>query len=266
MHPLREPLRVPRRPRGQRLGPEVVVESGEVQPGRIAARELRNTGEEHEPEDESPDEPSHDGRGSTLALEAGTKLDGRVQHGQEPGLEQQAVPLEPEERLADHAERQVRDPEQQEDRGLGDPCYKQQRERRAGPAQYLQHAVARSHPAERRKQPVGPVPVGGMRPLEEFARRQDAPTSHEARDLQRKRDKGDEIHDAEQAEEQPAREDVALGAGTGGQTLGDVSRCALAGKTVIMMVETRPCPEPNCAQPSGVALVQHSGGPRQTSL
>jgi len=68
--------------------------------------------------------------------------------------------------------------------------------------------------------------------LEESAGREDALIAHEARDLQRKRDKGDEVHDAEEAEEQPAREDVGRLAGTGGQTIGDVCRCALAAETV----------------------------------
>ena len=89
--------------------------------------------------------------------------------------------------------------------------------------------------------------------MEESAHRQDALISHEARDLQRKRDKGHAIHDAQQAEEQPAREDVRRGSGTGGQTLGDVSRCALAAKTVNNDAENTPlsraelCPAFRCS-------------------
>src|SRR5438874_5270413 len=42
VRPVGEPVRVPRRPGRERLSPEVVVEGGEVQPRRVAARELRD--------------------------------------------------------------------------------------------------------------------------------------------------------------------------------------------------------------------------------
>src|SRR2546422_101675 len=43
VHPFGEPLRVPRRPGGKRLSPEVVVEGGEVEPRGVATHELRDT-------------------------------------------------------------------------------------------------------------------------------------------------------------------------------------------------------------------------------
>src|SRR3989442_11868394 len=133
---------------------------------------------------------------------------------------------------------------------LEPPRHEQQGERRPGPAERAQHPIARPQPAERGEQPVGPAPVSSVRPLEEPTRGEDAVISHEARDLQRKRHKGDEVHDAEQANKQPAREDVSRVAGTGGPTRGDGYRCALAAKTVLIME--------NRAMPSGVAPVQQT--------
>src|SRR5690349_6855245 len=110
MHPFGQPLRVPCRPRRKRLGPEVIVERGQMAPRRITARELRGPRQYHESEQLPPYEPASERERRALGREARYDLRGREQEREQPGLEEERIPLEPQECLSRHREREVADP------------------------------------------------------------------------------------------------------------------------------------------------------------
>jgi hypothetical protein len=88
------------------LGLVVVVEAAEVTPAAVAA-ELDQPGSELDPEQQPAVQPQHQG---------GRGGGGRAEEdGQEPGLEQQRLPAEAVERLADVDDRQVHGPQGQPD-------------------------------------------------------------------------------------------------------------------------------------------------------
>ena len=225
-------------------------------PRRIAAHELRDTREEHQAKQQPPQEPAHPGRGRPVPDQARREPGRRVQHRQQPGLEQQPVPLEPEECLARDAERQIADPEEQQDGNGRDAGDEQKRQRGATPGEQPQHAVARADPAEGGKQAVGRAAVLRMDPLEERSCGQDPMFAKEARDLHRQRHKGDQVDGAEQTEEEPAGEQPGGAGGvgrTGGPRVGDVHRCAPRWGP-ILIEGTRPRGEPyrafRCSTPA----------------
>src|SRR4029453_18874316 len=87
---------------GQGLGLVGVVQAGEVTPAVVAAQ-LDQPGPELDPEQQPAAQPQHQG---------GRDLRGRPQEdGQEPGLQQQRLPAEAVERLADVDNRQVQGPQ-----------------------------------------------------------------------------------------------------------------------------------------------------------
>ena len=91
---------------GQGLGLVVVVEAAEVTPAAVAA-ELDQPGPELDPEQQPPVQPQHQG---------GRGRGGRPEEdGQEAGLEQQRLPAEAVEGLADVDHRQVQRPQGQPD-------------------------------------------------------------------------------------------------------------------------------------------------------
>ena len=208
-HPRRELLRVPRRPRRQRLRPEVVVERREVTPPRVAARELRDPGEEHQLEEEQPHEPTQRPRRHPLLLEARQPLRGRVQQREQARLEQQPIPLKPQEGLTHDTERQVERPEEREHRRLRHPGDQQQGKCRAAPAEDPESPIPRTQPAQGREQPVSVAPVQRARPLEEPGGGEDPVLAHQARALQGKRAEGDQVNEPQEAQKQPARQDVS---------------------------------------------------------
>src|SRR5207245_4848393 len=78
--------------------------------------------------------------------------------GEQPRLEEQAVPLKPEERLSHHAEREITRPQQRKRRRLRHARHHQQRERTAPPAEQPESSIPRPQPADRGKQSVrGPT-------------------------------------------------------------------------------------------------------------
>ena len=194
--PLRQPVKIPAQWIGHRLRLEVVIQARQVAPAGIAAQ-LDQPGAEHQAEQDPsvhPDEPeARRGRGPA------------EEDGEKAGLEQERLPAESVEGLADVDEREIEEPQRApDDRGgdraalLGPRAQRQDSERNAGP---------RSDPERR---------IGGGE-KEKARRRAERDKLGEARDGQQaalaeqrheligRHGERDEVHQRERALEQEAR-------------------------------------------------------------
>src|SRR5207237_1548979 len=124
----------------------------------------------------------------------------RDEEREEGGLEQQVVPLEGEEVLADAHEREIERPQRQEAPARRDVQDEAEAQDRPSDPELDERAIARVEPEERRdgEDPVGPDGV------EVRGGRQQAVAPEEQSDLDEQREEGGEGDDAE-----PAEEDIA---------------------------------------------------------
>src|SRR5437667_12816946 len=102
-------------------------------PRRIATHQLRDPRQEHQLEEEQPYQPADHAGGRPLPLAARQPPRRRVQKGEQPRLQEQAVPLKPEERLSHHAEREITPPQQRQRRRPPHPPPHHPQQRRAPP-------------------------------------------------------------------------------------------------------------------------------------
>src|SRR5207245_8428546 len=93
-------------------------------------------------------EPASERERRALGRETRYDLRGREQEREQPGLEEERVPLEPQECLSRHGEREVADPYEKKDGCLGHAREKKEGEHDARPAQPLEHPIARAEPAQ----------------------------------------------------------------------------------------------------------------------
>ena len=202
----RQVVRVVAQPVRQRLRPVVVLEGRQVPPCRVMARELDGPRQEHQPEEQPAQEEARDGRGWTLPPPERSHAPRRIDHPQETRLEQEHIPLEVEERVADADERQVDRPEQECDYSWRHPQHQEHRERQARAAGRVQRPVARVQPEERRK--LAPIarPDDLARTPEVLRDRRDAAAPEESAELAPERHEGDRVHQAQQRQEHAARE------------------------------------------------------------
>src|SRR2546423_2044636 len=107
---MRELVRVPADPRGQRLRFVVIVERSEISPRQITAQQLYCARFEHQTEQQPPQQPQHEARRLSDASQSRKNLQWGEENRQKPNLEQQRVPLKREEILADRRERQINEP------------------------------------------------------------------------------------------------------------------------------------------------------------
>ena len=110
MHPRRQLIHVPAGPRGNGLRFVVITQCGPIRPRGIAAEYLRDAGEERELESEKPDRPAHDERWLDVVGQTLAPHQWGVENGQQPGFEQQRIPLELEKQLACYGQRQIQQP------------------------------------------------------------------------------------------------------------------------------------------------------------
>jgi hypothetical protein len=195
----RQVVEEPAQGAGQRLGLVVVVEAGEVTPAAVAAQ-LDQPGPELDPEQQPAVQPQHQG---------GRGGPGRPEEdGQEPGLQQQRLPPEAVERLADVDHREVEAPEGQPDqhRHPGRPLLGQAGQGRRG--------QRHPRPGDHRQEPVRVVEVeearrpagrdGGQEPR----RRQQAPLPQQRPELVGRDQEGDQVDGGQPPLEEEAAQPV----------------------------------------------------------
>ena len=209
LEPRRQVVRVPRGPRRQALGLIVVLERGQVPPGGVAAAELGQRRSDHEAEQQPAQRRQRQARGRRVAPRARACAPGRQEDGEEAGFEQQPVPLEPEEVLADDVEREVERPAGDERSGRRHAGRHQRRGEHARAAQRVERAVAGAEPGHRRQVPEADRPVVLRHGREGIARRQDAALPDQAQDLRPQRDERDQIDRPQRAHEDPRGEALA---------------------------------------------------------
>ena len=197
--PGRQQVHVPGRPRRQWLGPEVVVQGGEVAPRRIPAVELHDPRLEREPEQQPPQEQQREGR--QRAPRGG-------EDREKPGLEQQHVPLEGHERPADRREREVERPTEDEVDGRPDVEQDQHSGDDSRETAHDERRAVGAEPEQRRHQPEALHAMVLAHRLEELLSRQDAVRTDQPLDLDPERSERDEIDEGEGAQEHPLREHI----------------------------------------------------------
>src|SRR5262249_19217746 len=147
------------------------------------AENLRDTGQERELEGEKPDCPAHEHWWLCVVAPTLPPRQRCVENRKKPSFEQQRIPLELEEQLAGHSQRQIEQPEQRGRRCRDDSGDEEQRRGRAEPTQSGKPRVARREPHERWPVVVG----GGTVPLvnlgEEISDGQEAVFANQPRDL-----------------------------------------------------------------------------------
>src|SRR5438128_3080858 len=107
-----EPLRVlispPADYRRQWLRPVVIIERGQLPPAIVAARQLHHAGHDHELKEQQLEQENRRSRNRDVAAAIRPELPRREKDRQETRFEQQAVPVETEERLSRNRERQIK--------------------------------------------------------------------------------------------------------------------------------------------------------------
>src|ERR1051325_1282817 len=217
LHALGLEVGVPRRPGGKGLGPVVVVQRGQVPPGRIAAGELHDARLEGQPEEEKPEQRQAQGRNPRLLPASGPRASRREQHGDQPGLEQQHVPLEGEEVQAHADKGEVEQPGEESAHPRPDVEHQEQRGERPRRRAKVERARPRPEPEDGREQVV---PLGaGLGPdrVEEPLRGEDPLGPDQALELHPEGDEGDEVDEPQRTQADPSRERVGSPAGHPGE-------------------------------------------------
>ena len=205
-NPIRQVVRVPAHPCRNRLRLVVVRQRRQSPPGGIAAQQLRDSRQKRQLERQPPDQPPHGCRRLRRARpKRRPPRHRRVEHRQHPRFEQQDVPLKRQEVLPRNRQRQVADPEQQEDRNRRDPCHRRHRQRDSAPAQREQPAIPRPDPEQRRQLPVRVRPKHLVRAFQIRRHRQQSVIPDESGDLRRERRERRQVHKTEQPEEEESR-------------------------------------------------------------
>ena len=206
-----EMARVPGEGRGQRLRPVVIAEGAQVVPGRVAPRELREAGAEHQLEQEQAEQPDDDGGRSGLVARAARAdvCPRREEQAEEPGLGEEHVPLEGQEVLSEVDEGEVEGPADGEERSLGEAQKGQQRRRRPTVAENRQRGVARAQPAQRGQQPERLRPARLARREQQLPGGQEAMLADQAVDLRPERQERREVRERQQPQEDEARQPEA---------------------------------------------------------
>jgi hypothetical protein len=151
-----------------------------------------------------------DGAGSRAARR------GSPQDCEEPRLEQQRVPLERQELLPDHGERQIKQPEEREHEARRHTEHEEHAEGGAAPRGEPERRVAGAEPEDGGEELIRRSAVRPVRPLEERAGGQDSAIADEADHLHRKRREGDDVDDPDEPKEEPAGDAIARRAGRDG--------------------------------------------------
>ena len=201
---------------GNRLRLVVVAERRQPPPGLVAAQQLGDPGEEGQLERQPPHQPPGSGAGlGSRSVSGSTPSCRRIQHGEEAGLEQQDIPLEREEVLARHRQREVRQPERGECRDRREARDGGDGQRDAGPAEPQQQGVARPEPEEGRQPVVRFRPLDFVDTLQVRGGREEAVRADQAGQLRGERHEREEVDEAEETEEQCAGEREARRFGGG---------------------------------------------------
>ncbi len=204
-----ELMDVPGDPVGQGLGLVVIEERRQVAPRLVAARQLHDPRGEDQAEEQPAQQPEGHRRGPGHG-DGGREARRREKDRQQPGLEQQVVPLEAQEVASHGDEGEVDRPQSRESRRLEPSGDHQQRAGHAGRVLSVEEGVARVEPAQGGQAPValGAELIGDR--VEEGLHRQDAAAADEAVDLGPQGDDGDQVDRSQQPEEEPAGDLVRL--------------------------------------------------------
>ena len=210
--PGRELVGEPAEQGGQGLGFVVKREGAQVAPRRIPAGELHDSGEEHQPEEQPPEDQAGEARWLVRTPERQHFPRGE-QESKDGGFEQERIPLEVEKNLAGARQREIRDPEQAKAEHGGDAREEQERKRDPGGTQHVRKFFSAEPPAERRQ-----LGEGGTAELfadrGEITRgREQAARTDEGVELRPKGNKRDQVDRCEETQEQPRSEREAVAAG-----------------------------------------------------
>src|SRR5262249_38228200 len=114
--PRRKMMHVPSDPGGKRLCLEVILQRRSIPPVGIAARELHGGRRDGEPEDKPSQEPQRKASRRRGGPGQGPPLPGCEEDREKSGLDEQAVPLEPEEVLPEDRDGEIESPKTREAR------------------------------------------------------------------------------------------------------------------------------------------------------
>ena len=148
VEPDRQLRNVERQRRGQRLRLVVNRQGRQAFPRGIAAGQLHDPGSKYQPEQQPPDQPSGYTRWIGRFADAIPPRQRRERDREQPGFQQQRVPLIRQEIAAHERQRQVGDPQGRQDHRGSDANHLQRGQDDAGDAQRIQKAIARGQLGE----------------------------------------------------------------------------------------------------------------------
>src|SRR5262249_35843221 len=129
------------------------------------------------------------------------------QDRQHPAFDEQRIPLEREELPARVHQRDVEKPERREDGNRRDADHEDQRQSRPGSAQTAEKTIRGAPPAERREDQEHEASTA-RREAAEIRRREKPAIADQSGHLPAQREKRRQIDQTEEAQEEPARENV----------------------------------------------------------
>ena len=203
----------PREGVGDGLGEKVIGHGGQVGPGGVAAEKFDEAGTEHEPEEEEPGGETEQGGRNIASGSGGKQARFFEKDDEETGFEEESVPLEGEEVLADVDEGEPAEPSYGGGKGSEQSKGEQGGEDQAGDGDKVKRGVGRAeYPGEGGQGPECSGGTEGFRSAgEEILGRKNAILSIQTWDLGQEGKKGEEVGEAGEAGQKPEAEGVIQG-------------------------------------------------------